>query len=83
MNSTSIELPPALNRKIRAAAKRQKVSPELFVVKTLEAELNAKRPADRPSLFDQARDLCGSVAGGPRDRARNPRHLKGYGEWKR
>ena len=60
-----------------------KLSPELFVVKTLEAESNAKRPAPRPSLFDQARDLCGSIVGGPPDLARNPRHMKGYGGWKR
>ena len=83
MNSTSIELPPALSRRVRSEAKRQKLSPELFVVKTLEAELNVKRPTDKPSLFDQARDLCGSIAGGPPDLARNPRHMKGYGGWKR
>ncbi len=83
MSSTSIELPPALSRRVRSAAKLRKISPELFVAKALEEVLKLKRPTDRPSLFDQARDLCGSIAGGPRDLARNPRHLKGYGGWKR
>ena len=83
MSPTSFELPPALCRKVRSAAKLRKMSPELYVAKVLEAELSSKQPTDRPSLFDQARDLCGSISGGPPDLARNPRHLKGYGEWKR
>ena len=82
MSLTSIEIPAALSRRIRSAAKQQKISPETFVARTLEAELAAKRPAARPSLFDQARDLCGSVSGGPSDLARNPSHMKGYGGWK-
>jgi len=83
MSPTSFELPPALCRKVRSAAKLRKMSPELYVVKVLEAELSRKQPTDCPSLFDQARDLCGSISGGPPDLSRNPRHLKGYGEWKR
>lgn len=83
MNSTSIELPPGLSRRIRSAAKRRKMTPELFVVATLEAELSSQPPSRKPSLFDQASDLCGSVTGGPPDLARSPRHLKGYGTWKR
>jgi len=83
VNAMSLKLPPALSRKVRSAAKRQKLTPELFVVKTLEAELKNKRPAAKPSLLDQASDLCGSITGGPTDVARNPRHLKGYGGWKR
>lgn len=82
MNATSIELPPGLSRRVRSAAKRRKMTPELFVVTTLEAALGSKPPVRKPSLFDQASDLCGSVAGGPPDLARHPRHLKGYSAWK-
>jgi hypothetical protein len=83
MNSTSIALPPGLSRRVRAAAKRRQLTPEEFVVTAVEAELRSKPTGSKPSLFDQASDLCGSVVGGPADLARNPGHLKGYGTWKR
>ncbi|MDB6023777.1 MAG: hypothetical protein JWQ04_3634, partial [Pedosphaera sp.] len=35
------------------------------------------------SLYELSRDLCGGAGGGPRDLARNKKHLNGYGSWKR
>ena len=83
MKSTNIRLPPGLSRRVRAAAQRRRLTPDAFVVTTLEAELRKEPPGPQPSLFALARDLCGSVVGGPPDLARNPKHKGGYGASRR
>jgi len=83
MSTVTVELPDALKQQLDQEARRLRISPARLVRRTLEARLkNGTKPAG-PTLFELTRDLCGSVTGGPRDLARNKRHLKGYGAWKR
>jgi len=79
MSTLTIQLPETVKEQLRAAARRSGKSPSRFVLETLEARLKNGRNSGRRSLFERSQDLCGSVAGGPRDLAANKRHLKGYG----
>jgi hypothetical protein len=83
MSALIIDLPTGLKSKLAAEARRIGLSPEQFVQQTLRPQLQSGGKAAGPSLYDLTRDLCGTVNGGPRDLARNKKHLKGYGAWKR
>ena len=85
MSTLTIELPDDLKGALAQAARRSGTSPARFVRKTLEQRLKPVRASSRAcaSLYELSRDLCGSVAGGPRDLASNKSHLAGYGSWKR
>jgi hypothetical protein len=78
-----IEIPSKLKSQVAAAARRAGTTPDRFVREAVEARLRNGSMASPPSLYDLSRDLCGSVTGGPSDLARNKRHLRGYGSWKR
>ena len=83
MSAITVELPAALKTQVATTARRLGLSPARFVREAVEARLRAPAPPEGRSLFELSQDLCGSVAGGARDLARNKRHLRGYGSWKR
>ena len=85
MSTLTLQLPQNLNNRLTLAARRAGKTPARFVRQTLEVRLKPEplRAARGASLYDLSRDLCGSVAGGPRDLAANKKHLNGYGAWKR
>lgn len=85
MSTLTLQLPDGLKARLTAAARRSRKTPARFVREALEDRLTtpSARPGNGSSLYDQSRDLCGSVTGGPRDLAANKKHLLGYGSWKR
>ena len=83
MTTLSIELPTALKKKLETQARRLGISPARFVRAALETHLKHLRNNGRRSLYEASSDICGSVRGGPHDLASNPKHLAGYGAWKR
>ena len=83
MSTLTIELPDTLKHRLDEEARRCRISPARLIRRTLEASLSNGKEHAGSSLYELTRDLCGSVSGGPRDLARNKRHLKGYGAWKR
>lgn len=82
MSTLTIELPDTLKHRLDQEARRLRITPSRLIRRTLEASLKNGNKQAGPTLFELTRDLCGSVTGGPRDLARNKRHLKGYGAWK-
>ena len=85
MSSLTLQLPDSLKDRLTAAARRSRKTPARFVRETLEDRLTTMpaHSGHSSSLYEQSRDLCGSVTGGPRDLAANKKHLNGYGSWKR
>ena len=85
MSTLTIQLSDDLKVELTVAARRSGKTPARFVRETLEQRLKPARirPHNQASLYELSRELCGSVTGGPSDLARNPKHLKGYGAWKR
>ena len=82
VSALTIQLPAGLKSKLTATAKRLGKSPEQFIQETPQATLKNMH-APGLTLFDRSSDLCGTVNGEPTDLARNSKHLKGYGSWKR
>jgi hypothetical protein len=83
VSTLTIQLPDELKERLTAEARRLRKRPAQLVQETLEARLQNGSQPSRQSIHDLSGDLCGSVTGGPHDLARNKRHLKGYGSWKR
>ena len=85
MSSLTLQLPDSLKDRLTAAARRSRKTPARFVREAIEQRLTTRsaRPGDGSSLYEQSRDLCGSVSGGPDDLAANQKHLRDYGSWKR
>ncbi len=83
MSTITIELPSKLKAELARAARGQGISADQLVREALEARLKNGSTTTMPSLYDLSRDLCGTVAGGPADLARNKAHLRGFGAWER
>ena len=83
MNQLTLELPAALETRLQHTAKRLRTTPAKLALRSLESPLPPAIEAQRPSLYERSRDLCGSATGGPGNLARNKKHLPGYGAWKR
>ena len=78
MSTATISLPVELKTRAASAAKKAGVSTARFVREAVESKL-AANGHPRPSLYDLAKDLCGSVKG-PRDLSNKKKHLVGYGK---
>lgn len=74
----TLKIPPEMDAKLAAEARRRRVSKSQVVREMVEAGLKRK-PARRVSLHDRLRDLCGSIEG-PGDLSTNPKYLEGLGE---
>jgi hypothetical protein len=85
MSTLTLRLPDDLKELLASAARRSGKTPARFVRESLANCLKPAQPRfpGDSSLYELSRDLCGSVAGGPRDLAANKKHLNGYGAWER
>lgn len=71
----TIKLPVELVERIDATAARRRTSRTVVIREMLEHS-----PEPRGTLLDAIGHLVGSVRGGPRDLASNPKYMRGYGE---
>jgi predicted DNA-binding protein len=79
MRTVTIKLPDGLATRLDGAVRRRATTRSTFVREAIEAALTESGDAGRGSCLDLARDLAGSVRGGPRDLSSAKRHLKGFG----
>jgi hypothetical protein len=77
----SLKIPATVGLKLHSVAARKRVSKSEYIRTTLIAALNAEEM--KPSAFDLIQDLAGSVSSGKKDMATNPKHMQGYGKWRR
>ena len=78
MTARTIKLDPLLDRQIDAIARSRKATRSIVIREALAAYVQRERVA--PSCLDLAGDLVGSIRGGPRDLASNPKYMRGYGK---
>lgn len=80
MPTITLKLPAGLAARLNTVVRRRSTTKSAVVRQALEAHLeDSARDEDRGSCLDLARDLAGSLRGGPRDLSSNKRHLRGYG----
>lgn len=78
MNTTTIKLPPDMENRLKAEAKRRSASKSMLVREALELYLAEKRTKAGVSCLDAASDLAGSIKG-PADLSTHKRHMEGFG----
>ena len=80
MNTLTVKIPPGLDEALAQASARTHVNKSELVRRALDLYLR-QREGERPfvSALDQAGDLVGCFAGGPKDLASNPEHLADFG----
>ena len=78
MRTVTLKLPAALALRLKQTVARRGTTQSKIIRDALEAHLGAASEKGQ-SCLDLARDLAGSVRGGPADLSSNKRHLKGYG----
>jgi Arc/MetJ-type ribon-helix-helix transcriptional regulator len=80
MQTISLKLPDSLLAQLEKECRLQRASKSAVIRAALERELSAKRQSRKPSCYDLARDLAGSIKGLPKDIATNPKYMEGFGE---
>jgi hypothetical protein len=80
VRTISLKLPEALLAELEEASRLRKMSKSALVRAALRRELSATNQKRKPSCYDLARDLAGSIKGLPPDIATNPKYMEGFGE---
>lgn len=76
MKTLTMKLPADLLSWVEQEARRTR-QPKSALVRGILQQHQQRR---QPSALELAADLCGCVDSGLRDLARNPKHLKGFGQ---
>ena len=80
MRTISLKLPEDLLADLEREAKARHISKSVLVRESMEKALRRRSDRGAASCYDLARDLAGIVKGLPRDLARNPKYMEGFGE---
>ena len=86
MSTLTIELPDDLAARLEAASAQTHVPPAQFVRAALEKALPVSTPevsTGGPSLHERMKDFIGCINSGVTDLATNPKHMEGFGRWRR
>lgn len=80
MQTISLKLPDSLLARLEEESRLRQTNKSALVRAALERELAPKKAGKKPSCYDLARDLAGSLKGLPKDIATNPKYMEGFGE---
>ena len=87
MSTLTLELNDSLFARLLTASKARNLPPAELARETLERTLVAVQPLpeddDGPSAYDLMKDGFGCVDSGLTDLATNPKHMEGFGQWRR
>ena len=78
MKAISARIPEALDARLTAVSEQSGIPKSELLRQALEQFLNGSD--NGASVYDLARDLCGSLTGGPADLSTNRKYLEGFGE---
>jgi hypothetical protein len=80
MTTVSLKLPERLLLRLEEESRARQTTKSRVVRECLEAQLEPPSVPAKPSCYDLAHDLAGSLKGLPRDLATNPRYLQDFGK---
>ncbi len=85
MSTLTLELTESLAARLESASAARHIAPEKLVCETLEHALPGETlpNGNGATLYELMRDAIGSVSSGIGDLASNPKHLEGYGLWRK
>ena len=77
----TLKVPPELALKLEAVAARKRIPKSKFVRDALITALSQEK--EEPSLYDLMKDGIGCIKSGQRDLSTNPKHMEGFGQWRK
>ena len=80
MRTISLKLPDSLLVRLEEESRLRRTNKSALVRAALERELSPMKAGRKPSCYDLARDLAGSIKGLPKDIATNPKYVEGFGK---
>ena len=80
VTTISLKLPDHLLERLEAESRARGATKSSLVRECLEQSLDARSGGGRPSCYDLAGDLAGSLKGLPRNLATDPKYLEGFGQ---
>ena len=81
MVTITLKVPPATSARLNAEAKARRISKSAIVRELIDKHFKSNgKEKHRPTFGELAGDLIGSIKGGPRDLATNPKYMEGFGE---
>jgi hypothetical protein len=86
MSTLTLQLSDSLARRLEAASAARHIPPDELAREALESALASHATEfgdDGPSLYDVMQDAVGCVASGAGDLATNPKHMEGFGQWRK
>lgn len=86
MSTLTLELPDELAARLEATSAKRQVPPAQIVREALENVLPGAgrvEAQEGPSAYDVLKDTFGCVDSGVTDLATNPKHMEGFGQWRR
>jgi hypothetical protein len=81
MPTITLKVPRDLAKKLEIVSAQKRVSKSTFMRNALKKEL--ERTKVKPSLYDLMKDRIGKFGSGKTDLATNPKHMEGFGRWRR
>lgn len=78
MQILTVKVPPGLDAKLKALAKKRRSTKSAIVREAIENLVASANDARRPTALELAGDLVGCFEGSP-DLSTNPKHMEGYG----
>jgi hypothetical protein len=79
MQTISLKLPDSLLALLEKESRLRRMNKSALVRAALERELSAPKREGRPTCYDLAHDLAGSIKGLPKDIATNPKYMEDFG----
>ena len=79
MPTISLKLPDSLLALLEKESRVRRMNKSALVRAALERELAGPKTDTRPTCYELACDLAGSLKGLPRDIAMNPKYMEGFG----
>jgi predicted transcriptional regulator len=81
MTTLTLKVPRDLAQKLEAISARKRISKSKIIRDALDTAF--RREKNRSNLYDSMKDGLGCINSGKRDLATNPKHLKGFGQWRK
>jgi predicted transcriptional regulator len=81
MTTLTVKVPDEVAAKLKAVATRRRISKSQIVRDALVKEL--KSSPTKANLYDIMKEGIGCFDSGVTDLATNPKHMKGFGKWRR
>ena len=81
MTTLTFKVPREMALKLERVSASKRIPKSKILRNALAKELKASK--EKPSLYEAMKDAIGCFNSGVKDLATNPKHMEGFGKWRR